>query len=282
MFGFLKRKRIDPKQELKRALGSADLPTFPNIIMELLDKVRDETIDLRTLADLVATDPGLSVNLLKTVNSAAFSLRHRVRNVHHAVTLLGRNRLESLLLALSVRQNIPNPKGFDAQRFWEVSAQRAVTARALAEMLHPSTQYESFTGALLQDMAVPLLYQHRAQEYAPLFDHAHNTGDQLPSLEQNAFGWNHAEVASWICDTWKFPETLAFAISAHHDPLHQLEQDAPVAVQLVSFLHTSNQHNGIDELICCAQEQCNLAPDQTQQLIHTSFERAQTLSALFV
>ena len=103
MLRLLRRAKPDPGKELKAILGEVQLPTFPMIVTHALEKVRATESSTSEIADLVASDPGLSVGLLGTVNSAAFALRHRVRNIHHAVSLLGRNQLESLLISMAMR-----------------------------------------------------------------------------------------------------------------------------------------------------------------------------------
>ena len=104
---------------------------------------------------------------LQIPSHEAFALRHKVRGVHHAVSLLGRSQLESMLISMAVRDTLPNSakRGFEPRRFWTTSARRACTAAALADRIDPSTRSESFTASLLQDMAVPVL-SHRRQSRA--------------------------------------------------------------------------------------------------------------------
>ena len=163
MLELFKKKPADPRKELKGILGDCELPSFPAIVTTVLERVRDPDSATAEIADLMSSDPGLSVRLLGTVNSAAFALRHEVRNIHHAVSLLGRNQLESMLISMAVGQTLPRQAatGYDVARFWTTSAQRATTARALSGLLDPSTSSESFTAGLLQDLAAFLLLQRR-------------------------------------------------------------------------------------------------------------------------
>ena len=45
------------------------------------------------IAERIMTDPGLTVRVLRTANSAAFGLRQQATNLQYAANLLGRSRL---------------------------------------------------------------------------------------------------------------------------------------------------------------------------------------------
>ena len=114
MLNIFKKKQIDPKEQMKAVLGDYELPSFPVIILNALEKVRDAEASGAEISELVATDPGLSVRLLTTVNSAAYALKHKINSIDHAVSLMGRGELESILISMAVHEvvpteNIPDP-----------------------------------------------------------------------------------------------------------------------------------------------------------------------------
>src|SRR5690606_30929944 len=49
----------------------------------------DDQLSFEALEDLVCRDPGLTMRLLRLLNSAAFPLRRRVHTVHDALVMLG-------------------------------------------------------------------------------------------------------------------------------------------------------------------------------------------------
>jgi HD-like signal output (HDOD) protein len=281
MLKLFKRKASDPKEELRAVLGEYELPCFPAIIMSALERIRDSEASLASIADLMSSDPGLSVRLLGTVNSAAFGLRHTVRNIHHAASLLGRNQLESMLISLAVGQTLPSEEetGYDMTRFWLTSAQRATTARSLSGLLDPSTASESFTAGLLQDLAIPILIQGKGKDYVTLLEQWHDGGEELAGLEQEAYGWNHAWVAEWMCQEWSFPEHLSDSIGAHHGGLD--EQGGLPAVKLVAALREVDPASGIERLVADAEEKHGISADTTVKLVEESFEAAETIASMF-
>lgn len=238
MLGWFKRKKRDPKEQLAAALGDFDLPSFPIVANRALGMLRDPDSSLGDVGDALSEDPGLSARVLDIANSSAFALRNPVRNVGHAISLLGRSAVEPLILAVVVGQSLPDPQidVFDRRQFWQGAARRATCARALADMLQPRLRSESFTAALLSDMAVPLIASAHGEAYAPILRQWTEDGGNLAELEQQALGFDHASVAGWVAQTWHFPSVLADAIGSHHDQNVAHHEGQPVAVSLVAML----------------------------------------------
>lgn len=282
MLKLFKQKIHNARKEMQVVLGDYELPSFPVIVLNALEKVRDEQASRSEIAEVVAADPGLTVQLLKTVNSAAYSLRHKVENVDHAVSLLGRGELETILISMGVRQVLPvvNIPGFDMQRFWRTAARRAATARTLADLINPAMRSESYTAALLQDMAIPVLAQQRPDDYGPLLERWHSSDADLAVMEREAFGWDHALVAMWMCDNWDFPERLTQAIGAHHG----LDDDGLAAlpsVSLVALLRETESNPGVQALINVAVNNHGLEREQMEELVAASFEAAEDIARMF-
>jgi len=281
MLGFLKRRRVDPRAELRKAVGDYELPSFPGVVLETLKAIRHPEASAPAVAGVISSDPGLSVRLLSLANSAQFASARRVESVDKAVAMLGLASVESMVLSIGVQQALPQQTapGFDPRSFWLAAARRALTAQAFAEVIAPATRSISFTASLLQDMAVPLL-AHRRSGYGDLLEAWHLGGENLDALERAEFGWDHARVATWLCNEWELPEGLAEAIGGHHESDEEL--NCPQAVALVSLLREHEEHPGIDQLVEVARARHGLSADRSVQLVRDSFERSDDLVRLFV
>jgi c-di-GMP-related signal transduction protein len=78
--------------------------------LELVARLLDPEVDIRSLEALIAQDLTLSYNLLRLVNSASYGLRRRVESLHEAVVLLGTNEVSrwvSLMLLNGVEDKPP-------------------------------------------------------------------------------------------------------------------------------------------------------------------------------
>ena len=281
MFGLFKRKQQDPVQELRKALGGARLPSFPAVTMQVLDAVRDPDAPTSTIGGLVQQDPALTVKLLKTVNSAASGLQRRCESVPHAVALLGRARVEQLVLAVAVSEALPKltAPGYSPDRFWRTAARRATVAQSLADVLDPKSKSVSFTAALLQDMAVPLLVQRRGRFYCQLLEQWHGDEGDLDALEQQAFGFTHADIASWLADDWSFPEQLGYALGGHHGS-EEPELQAPPPVRLVSVMGEHDEVR-LEPLVETAKSLYGARSDEVVRAVNRGLENAAEVAALF-
>lgn len=227
-------KKSTDRRKLRSVLGGYEIPTFPGVVMRTVEVLRKPDASAADVADVLGTDPGLTVRLLKLVNSAAYSPSRPVNNVAQAVAIAGSRTVEALVLSAGVTTalGVQQFDGFDQRRFWQTSSLRATLARKLAIEYHPSSAGLSFTAGLLQDMAVPLLATAR-EDYRSVLAAWHAGTTDLLELELSMFGWGHDEVGHWLCQEWGLPESLSDAIAGHHG---RRDEPIPTAIQLVSSI----------------------------------------------
>lgn len=256
----------DPHAALKKVLGDMPLPSFTHTTQRVLRGLRNPETALSVVGEHIAADPGLSLDVLRMVNSAAYSLRRPVADAAHAARLLGRAELESLVLTVVVRKTIPSTPvpGYDPKTFWHGATRRAAVAKTIADTVHPATARQAFTGVLLQDMALPLLAHANPDGYRALLQEA---STRLERRERDRYGWDHAEVASWLCDAWSLPAELRQTISTHHDP------DASPAIRIAALV--PEQGGDLEPVIETARDKASLSPEAT----HALLERAAALTA---
>jgi HD-like signal output (HDOD) protein len=273
---WLKNKKA-PQGELDKILDGFKLDSFPEIVTQALRMLRDPKCTLSAVAEQVEKDPAVTAKLLGLTNSAARGLSRVIRNVDHALALLGRSEVESMLLGFAVGRAVSGKldRRFDRGRYWKAAARRAVTARRLAAKLHPATAGETFTASLLQDMAVPVLAQAKGELYYALFEQWQNDGGDLSLLEQGEFKWDHAYVGATMAERWNFPATLIEAIGGHH------RREGPLAAtQLVGCIDNADEPN-VDELIQVVEQDHGLASDDVRELIAKAFVEADEIGRLF-
>lgn len=264
------KRSPDPKAELQELIGDYELPSFPAVAMTTLSLIREEA-DMAEVAASLMADPGLTVRILRTVNSAAFGMRKRVTNLQYATSLLGRSRVESLVLTAAVGSALPDSGVIDIPAFWRTSARRACLASRIAAVVDPGSQIESFTAGLLQDMAVPVLAASHGDRYAALWGRSESDeGVHLEELELDAFGYDHAQVGAVLAETWGLPEPLITAISDHH----AAGQRAPSAVEAVAHVRHREPPDELDEL----RDHCRAALELDADALDPIIESASVAS----
>ena len=208
-----------PSVNLNELLSAEQLPAMPQSAIRLLEVARDPTTGPADFATPIEADPGLTVQVLRFVNSSYFGFRNEISNVKQAITLVGMRTIKNFSLYSAVFGMIPDPKcgSFDVKSLWQDSLRRGLFARAMGKVLGMKEAEEPFAAALLQDMAVPLLAKEVPDAYKTLFGARRDSQSKvrLSKLEQHVFGWTHAEAAGVMARQWSLPEEFATLIESH-------------------------------------------------------------------
>lgn len=272
--GILKRLfRRDPKTQLQQMAGKFELPAFPQVAMEVRALLRNEDSTNEQIGACIKRDPGLTLRLLQSVNSAAMSRRRSIADPVQAVALIGRANLEFVVLGHATRAAIPDASatGFSQDEFWEIAVRRASLAERLAKTIKPSEAGISYAASLLQDMAVPVLANVMSKEYRPVLAQVDGRWDVLDEHEQATFGWDHGEFGGWMCEAWTFPDSITSAITSHHRDTHE-GIEVPGAVRAVSFLHSIHPTDAdADRLAQVLDEAFGVSTKETRELLRLHF-----------
>lgn len=251
-----------------------------------MEKIRDPNSSATDIARIIALDPGISVRVLSMANSSVFSPTKEVENLNQAVALIGLAQMETLLLSAIVSSATPSEafNGYAPPRFWLAAARRGILARTLGPLVRRVRNYtaqesEVFTAGFLQDMAIPFLVQAMPDEYGKILERWHTEGGRLDHLERESFGWDHAEVATWICQQWNLPENIASAIGGHHDPQNEL-YSCPLPVALVSLIREEPDLAGLDDLQDLIVSKLGISQPNAEDLMSQGLEKASDLARL--
>ncbi len=208
-----------PRIDIHRILAGAQLPALPQSAIRLLELSQDPRNGPADFALPIESDPGLTGQVLRFVNSSYFGLSREISSVKLAITLVGIRTIKNFSLWSAVFSLMPNPKcgPFDLRLLWQDSLRRALFARGMAKLLAAKEPEDAFSAALLQDMAVPLLAKEAAPLYAKLIQSREGGKVRLSHLEQCVVGWTHAEAAGIMARQWNLPEAFAELIEHHQE-----------------------------------------------------------------
>ena len=230
------KKALLPKLELNKIIPLARLPGFPQSAVRLMELSKDPRNGPADCAVPIEIDPGLTVQVLRFVNSSYFGFASKISNIKLAVALISVNTITNFVLWSAVLSLIPKYKcgPFDLISLWQDSLRRALFARAFAKLLGTKDAESVFTAALLQDMAIPILAKESPPSYVKLLESRRGGKIRLSSLERQAFGWTHAQAAGMIARHWKLPNDLVCLIENHTaiDKFSGKPGDAPDVVTI--------------------------------------------------
>lgn len=202
---------------LKELLSGAQLPALPQSAIRLLELSQDPDNGPAEFAVPIESDPGLTGQVLRFVNSSYFGFRQEISSIKLAISLVGIRTIKNFALWSAVFSLIPNPKcgPFDLKSLWQDSLRRGIFARAFGKILRVADAEDLFAAALLQDMAIPLLAKELPAEYQRLLDARQDGAIRLSDLEREQFGWTHAEAGGELARRWSLPETFVTMVEAH-------------------------------------------------------------------
>lgn len=219
------------QETLDLIAGSAALPTMPQVVVRFLEISADENFEVNDLIAVLATDPGITSELLRMANSPLFGVTREITSLQQSVTLLGMGRVRTLVLGRYLVERVDSGaktgEDFDLSYYWRRSLGTAVLAAKFADQIAPRYREEAFIGGLMCDVgvvvmlqALPDRYAAVAAEYAPLH------GENFLEQELAALGITHADVSSLLMDKWKLPPIVVEAVRQHHsDTLKEHKED---------------------------------------------------------
>ncbi|MDR2705709.1 MAG: HDOD domain-containing protein [Planctomycetaceae bacterium] len=205
--------------ELSKILMVEQLPAMPHSALSVLQLDNDVAkVNINDLVRPIEADLGLAAQVLKFLNSSYFGFQSAISNVKQGIALVGIRIVKNFVLWKAVFSLIPKSKtgSFDVTMLWQDSLRRAMFSRFLLLELKKGDPEMAFAGALLQDMAIPLLIKKKTSDYSALLEQlAQSPQTRLSKLENEAFGWNHADAGAVLGKNWKLPVSLVELIENH-------------------------------------------------------------------
>ncbi len=218
-----------------------ELPALPHAVTLFLEKSSDPEFPLRDKAAILETDTGLTLELLKYVNSSYIGLRHKASGVHQALSLLGHRQSRIFVMTTGMQAAVRAKKSrlINQNCFWNSSLQKAIFARLVARLLQTEEDV-AFAGALLQDYLLPALTNHLLDPYVRFVTNRDSQPEDLCEYERSQFSWDHALAGAAIASRWQLPDELVCCVLFHHRGLSILADPvlrrSPVAAVALSAL----------------------------------------------
>lgn len=188
------------------------LPSLPKAAESVLRLLGGRTYEAKRIADVIAQDQVLSAAVLRLANSVLYGGRERIDDLRNAVTRLGAQVLQSLMLQHSMQAAVEQRRGSDrrlANLVWNGSLASAHILRKLAGLVGVNAEEAYLTGLLHDIGNVVVLREAQEQESA-----------LRARVNLGAFVWlcreHHQRLGGLIADAWKLPDKLKAVIVNHH------------------------------------------------------------------
>jgi HD-like signal output (HDOD) protein len=233
------------------------LPALPVAVTQFIQKSSDPKVEIKDLARIIETDSGLTIELLKHVNSAYVGARSRVASVSQALSMLGLAPSRNLLITVGTRAAVQARQSrlINQACFWNAALQKAIFAREIAKMLKADHDL-AFNGALLQDFLLPVVTNELYEHYLDFIKARDQHPIDICEFEQQTFTWDHALAGACLARRWKLPDELVGCILFHHAGIEvlshpELGRTAVAAVALSALLPDQLRqcYQGLEQLV---------------------------------
>lgn len=215
-----KNTNIDNKR-VERILSSVyNVPTVPQIILEVSSLIEDPKTSASILGKIISNDQGLVTKILTIANSPLHGIPRRVSTIDFAIVVLGFNQVKNIVVALSMMETLKvvGNRKFDQKKYWTHSILTAAAAKRIADDLGYQTSGEVFTAGLLHDLGIPIIYKFFNNEYKEITNAVSNNDVTYLEAEEQSLGLTHQEIGRYLVDRWNLPVSIADVISYHHKP----------------------------------------------------------------
>ena len=200
----------------------AKISSPPLIYEKLMQVINDPRAGAADVAHVISEDQGLTVRVLRIVNSALFSLPWRVDTVSAAVRVVGTSQVRDLAVATSVMTAFADVPGdlLDLNSFWRHCLSTGITARVFARHRGEDNVERFLVAGLLHDIGKLVMVMNAPSQMRAALEEARATGVPLTDCERVHVGCTHAQVGGALMEAWSFPAALHEAVLYHHQPRH--------------------------------------------------------------
>ena len=224
-------ENVDKKTKNKINKKVSDLRPLPAASSKLYSLLRTPDSSAKEITAVVSTNPILSAKILRTVNSAYYSLPEKISSVGRAIILLGYNNVRSLVYQDTMQYAFSGEQNKDAgfNELWTHSTVVSACALYLGQNVFRYSENDLATIGLLHDMG---------KYFLQLLKSKGEKGENIPTIihEEKQYGINHALIGSLIVKNWQLPDTITKSIEFHHYPIFLPPESIPEPFRKLSFI----------------------------------------------
>ena len=224
-----------PPKSIIESMELVRLPSPPHILSKLLDVCHDPDSSTGDLADIISFDAALTSKLTMAVNKAAFAIDLPINNLEKAVTLIGHDKVKSMVITSSIQQlfaGLINSQKVFLYNAWLDSLYCAVFARDIAIAIEYEHPQDAYLAGLLHDVGQIVFDAKYHDQYVKIINA--RTEAETISQEISKYGVSHTELGAAIIEQWpSLSPSIADATRYHHET-EELLQGSDILCRIVA------------------------------------------------
>lgn len=205
------------------------LPSFPEVIRQLMDLCESRSASLDQIATRIAQDPSLTAQILRLSCSAGYITRMKNPSLLEGIQIIGLKQVKNFLLVAGVRNIMSGLVSKERmEEIWQMSNRISYFAGQLVKT-KPEIKETVIVSALLNDLGRIVIYSLDSDDLSILRQLAgKEAGEVQAVLEETTLGISFPEIGAMLARKWNFPEAILYAIRYQMRPLHADESRIPL------------------------------------------------------
>lgn len=263
--------------------GRVKLPMVPRVVKQVLAVIRKPDASFADVTEELEQDPVLSSRVLRLANSSFFGGRRSLASIEDAVSTVGLNSLQTLLIASGAMAAFVEVPAVNLRQFWMVSVISASSARQIAARADVNGEM-AYCAGLLQGVGHLILCQsHPDEALGAMLGYRTLWGQELALVEAAAFGVTHPMISAIWADRLGLPREVVAAIRYSLEPIDGAAPNLGRVVQLASNVAASvsagvSVEDAIGRVDMALVQRLNLETYVSSGRFGTDFDELQSLS----
>ncbi len=207
-------------KRLTSLVGSLqELPSTPQTYAALRGAIADPEASIERITKIIEEDVALCAKVLQMVNSAFFGAMRNISEIKTAVTCLGMNILQNLVLSVEVTRTFHSTRPIPGFSMEALHLHCHSAARIAAQCTgQGSASRTAVVAAFLHDVGKLVLAEKAPEQLDKALARASAEKRPLFEVEEEVMGVSHAEVGAYLLSLWGVPYPIVEAVAYHHHP----------------------------------------------------------------
>jgi len=220
------------EQKMNDVISSFQIPVKPEILSEIQNLMDIKEPNIEKIAQLIASDIGLSSAILKIINSPFYGMNRRISEIKQAVMMLGLKVINGLVTALLLKASFKGDASISLEQFWDDALDIANAISYIGNKVKNEVPVDMlYSIGLFHNCGIPLLAL-KYPNYKKVLEAANKQHKNSTALEEKYYNTNHAALGYYVASSWNLPKEICYLIAQHHD-LNYLKYNNDHQAQLI-------------------------------------------------
>ncbi len=190
---------------IQRILAHRDFPALSDQVREVIRLSEDEDAALDRLADLVLRNYGLTLRVLRAVNSIHYNRSGQpILSVARAIILLGVRTVRDMAASFLVFDHYQRQSS-ELKRLMLLSMVTAGHAEILAQFARGVSAEEAYVCGMFRNLGEVLIAHHFPEDYAKIEADRRASGDPGAETAVRLLGFHYEDLGAAMAHYWGMP-----------------------------------------------------------------------------